>query len=192
MKSLMGKHPEIAASEAMGLSANIVPMAKMMDGNIAAIQSDGTLTSDGKTLKSFETGSAYLTKIRDTLGEDLQRITGQSRALEDTLYSSKLRAVQMTPMQANVLGQTLDRFKPDDDLPANEKHLRMLIELEDLGMINGISKRVDAIKSGDTLTQIARKGEEIDNASRMLKSLDNYQLFELQSGKSEEIKERVV
>ncbi len=192
MQSLMGKHPEIAASESMGLSPNIGPMARMMDGNIEKIQTDGTLTTDAKTLKSFETGAAYLTKIETTLAEDLERITGQSRALEDTLYSSKLRAVEMNPMQVAVLSQVLDGYKADEPLPSNEKHLRSLLELEDMGMINGVSKRADAIKSGDVLTQISRKGEEIANASLMLQNLGNYKTFDLQSGKAEGIKERQV
>ena len=193
MKSLLHEMPALTALKEMGLDdSQILPSARMMDDQIASIKKDGTLTDDGKTLKIAEVGTKVTGSIISNLEKNVGELSASIETLEGELYSAKTRKEGITPSQSAMLPEILNRFRADQPMTDNKSMIRSYLELETMGLLTDISKRVDSIHSQETLTSISKATQAMDTAIRLSHEVRDYANQNVPTGQAEQIQSRVV
>ncbi len=193
MEKFMTKNIDLIALDDMGLDGSqIIPMGRSIDDSIAKIQADNTLTPDGKILRSYEIGKKYSDTIADHLSANIAKLTGEIEGLSTQRHSSILREKEITGVQSQLIPMVLQGYDPSMEMTDNGSKQRMLLALEDNGMISGISERLDAKFSGPILGEIAGKKESINTAIRLMKNVQEYPLIDLKESHALKISGRQV
>ena len=193
MQPLMHEMPGLAALEQMGLDAGqVLPAARSMDEQIKAVQRDGTLTDDAKTLRVHDVASRHLDSIKTNLETQIGKLSADIEGLQNDLYSNKALAKPLTPSQAAMLPMAAQTFDPSKPMGDNPVQNRMLLELESMGLLPDISRRLDALNSQETLTAIADKQQIMDSAIRITQEVQSYTEKNLPTRQAEAIRARMV
>lgn len=193
MEQFMAKNIDLVALDDMGLDGSkIIPLGRSIDADIAKIRGDNTLTADAKTLKSYRIGKKHADMIAVHLSANVAKLSGEIEALSAQKQSSILREKEINGIQAQLIPSVLQRYDSTKEMSDNGSKQRMLLALEDHGMLSGISGVIDARYSGPVLEAIASKEESIDTAIRLMKNVQEYPLIDLKEAHALEISGRQV
>ena len=193
MEKLLHTMPALTALKEMGLNdEQILPLSRSMDEQVSRVKRDGTLTADSKTLKIAEIGTKFTSSIIMNFEKNVGALSQDIESLESELYSAKARKEGVTPSQSAMLPEVLNRFRADQPMTDNPSMIRSLLELEDMGLLTDISKRVDSIHSQETLTSISKATQAMDSAIRLSHEVRTFADENVPVGQAEQIKSRVV
>jgi len=172
--------------------SQIVPHLKNMDKELSLIHNDGTLTSDAKILRSYQAGKKLADFATTSIASKAVDLDAQVAGLKNNLHSSQLKAKPLTQEQIVLLPNVLKSYDPEKGISKNESQQRMLLSLEQNGIISGISGNLDREYTPDTVIAIADTEKQLVTMGELLNKVKNYVHKDLNENLALEIQSRKV
>ena len=195
IKPIHEKHLEFNPGTmlAMGIDGSqIIPFLHNMDAELTKIYADNTLTPDAKILKSYTAGKKLADFALTNIAAGAVGLDAQVAGLKKNLHSSKLKEKALSQEQIVLLPNVVKSYDPEKGISKNESQQRMLLSLEQNGIISGISGNLDREYTPDTVIAIADTEKQLVTMGELLNKVKNYVHKDLNENLALEIQSRKV
>ena len=171
-------------------SNTLSSVAVELDTMNKRIQLDGTITDDGKLVKSYDSSVKNIDKINEILISQIKKSGAEIEGLKENLYSSELKKESYDTSLTGHFANTWD----GKSLPTNREQQKMVLAMHKAGFVDDSMINVMDAKHShpDVLTGISERKRVLQNTEAIMGRVSSFSQKYLREDVISRIKSRMI